>query len=366
MLLSNFSFLEKWPQLADLGTKAEEYLYSDTKAALNKLRIFGEAFARIVIDCEGLYSENLKNASLSQLLYVLKCDGSVPKELINTLHSIRISGNPASHYNPDKKSDIKQALDLLFYAYELGIWLKQTYDDYEFDPLPFQIPDRDIELGHSDIQKQIQDVTEQLQEIKSLLGNNQPAHNLPRKPDSITKQHSLEPRNQNESLTIFTVEGLRQLGFGGFITVQQFWENGTSSIPDQPGVYAVLRNSSEIPEFLPTSVGGRFKDKDPTVTIDILHKHWVDGAEVLYLGKAGGQKSRSTLKERINTYLKFGSGRKVGHWGGRLIWQLSGYENLMIAYKVLPDDEDPEILEKKLIGEFKTAFGKKPFANLRI
>jgi hypothetical protein len=38
----------------------------------------------------------------------------------------------------------------------------------------------------------------------------------------------------------------------------------------------------------------------------------------------------------------------------------------MIAYKVLPDDEDPEILEKKLIGEFKTAFGKKPFANLRI
>ena len=172
----------------------------------------------------------------------------------------------------------------------MGIWLKQTYDDYEFDPLPFQIPDRDIELGHSDIQKQIQDVTEQLQEIKSLLGNNQPAHNLPRKPDSITKQHSLEPRNQNESLTIFTVEGLRQLGFGGFITVQQFWENGTSSIPDQPGVYAVLRNSSEIPEFLPTSVGGRFKDKDPTVTIDILHKHWVDGAEVLYLGKAGGQK----------------------------------------------------------------------------
>ena len=42
-----------------------------------------------------------------------------------------------------------------------------------------------------------------------------------------------------------------------------------------------------------------------------------------------------------------------------------GYENLMIAYKVLPDDEDPEILEKKLIGEFKTAF-EKPFANLRI
>lgn len=95
-----------------------------------------------------------------------------------------------------------------------------------------------------------------------------------------------------------------------------------------------------------------------------LKLNWVADANVLYIGKAGGPNSKSTLRKRIGQYLRFGQGKKIGHWGGRYIWQLSNSDELRIAYKTLPG-EDPAITEKAMITEFQRLYGKKPYANLR-
>jgi len=162
----------------------------------------------------------------------------------------------------------------------------------------------------------------------------------------------------------FTIEGLRRDGFIGFMAIKEFWAQGYDGIPDQPGIYAILRRSLDPPVFLSVSIGGHFKGKNPTVAISILQQRWVSGTEVIYIGKAGGKKLKSTLRKRINEYLKFGQGLPIGHWGGRYIWQLEGSENLLVAYKPLLND-DPETIEKSLIKEFETVYSKKPYANLR-
>ena len=69
----------------------------------------------------------------------------------------------------------------------------------------------------------------------------------------------------------------------------------------------------------------RFKNKAPTVALDALVANWVDDAEVVYIGKA------DQLRRRLTQYADFGAGKPVGHWGGRLIWQLPSPDQLIVG-----------------------------------
>ena len=61
--------------------------------------------------------------------------------------------------------------------------------------------------------------------------------------------------------------------------------------------------------------------------------------------------------------MKFGSGKPVGHRGGRYIWQLADADDLVVCWKVL--STDPREYERQMISDFKTAHnGYRPFANL--
>jgi hypothetical protein len=114
---------------------------------------------------------------------------------------------------------------------------------------------------------------------------------------------------------------------------------------------------------LDTTTGGWFKKRNPTVSHDILTAHWVDAAHVLYIGKAGASDGSATLRSRLRQYLAFGSGKAIGHWGGRLIWHLPDSENLVVCWKITPD-EVPRAVEQRLIQDFVKSYGRRPFANL--
>ena len=158
-----------------------------------------------------------------------------------------------------------------------------------------------------------------------------------------------------------TIAGLREAGFA---SVQALCEARCKSIPEQQGVYLTVAQSRLVPKFLAKSPAGHFKGKDPTVPVSELKESWVPGAIVLYIGKAGGQKSKATLRARIKQYLEFGRGIPVGHWGGRYVWQIDEAQRLMICWKPTPE-KDPREVEKVLIGAFKQVYGKLPFANLQ-
>ena len=149
---------------------------------------------------------------------------------------------------------------------------------------------------------------------------------------------------------------IESAGFAGFMPVVELRDSKTESVPDVPGVYMVLRDSVERPDFLVRGSGGYFKGKDPNVPLSELCANWVEGANVLYIGKA------KSLRKRISQYLRFGDGRPVGHWGGRYIWQLADASELLFCWKEV--DGDPDDVETELICAFREAYGSRPFANL--
>lgn len=159
-------------------------------------------------------------------------------------------------------------------------------------------------------------------------------------------------------------EALRAAGFGGFVSVKTLRETRCSDVPSVAGVYLVLRSNPGLPKYTTKNQGGHFKGKDPSILLSELDSNWVTGALVIYIGKAGGGASQSTLRKRLWSFMRFGAGEPVGHWGGRLIWQLEDCSELILCWKptgVL----DAGAYESELIAAFARTYGARPFANLR-
>ncbi len=152
---------------------------------------------------------------------------------------------------------------------------------------------------------------------------------------------------------------LEELGFGGFLTFAALRTGRISEVPTAPGVYVVVRDEQGPPRFLKTSVGGHFKRQDPAISIDRLGSEWIENCILLYLGKA------ENLQRRINQYSEFGTGKPVGHWGGRLIWQLADSAELAVAWRRCKPGEDARAVEAELLAIFAGDLGRLPFANLR-
>lgn len=160
-----------------------------------------------------------------------------------------------------------------------------------------------------------------------------------------------------------TLDQIRKAGFEGFHVAGDLLAF-RGIIPDRAGVYLVVRDDATPPSFRDSSVAGWFKDKDPTVPVDTLASKWVADTVVIYIGKAGGGSSAATLRDRLKAYVRFGSGKPVGHWGGRYIWQLHDSAALQFCWRVTGDLDAHEV-ERVLIDEFLSEYGQLPFANLR-
>jgi hypothetical protein len=151
----------------------------------------------------------------------------------------------------------------------------------------------------------------------------------------------------------YTRSSLESIGFVGWLPWPEF---ANWNCPATGGVYVVAYNGSDSPVFLPQSPAGWFKGRDPSVTHDALSDNWVNDVDVIYIGKA------NNLHRRLKQYANFGSGRPVGHWGGRLIWQLPDPHSMLIAWRETPK-EIPRVVEKQMIDQFRETYGKPPFAN---
>lgn len=157
------------------------------------------------------------------------------------------------------------------------------------------------------------------------------------------------------------IEQIKKAGFTGFKTMKELFTD-SSAIPKIKGVYLVL-NLTKKGEFLTVGTGGHFKGKNPNVSVSELKANWVDDTIVVYIGKAGKDGSSATLQSRLRQYFGFGQGKNVGHWGGRLIWQLKNSADLVVCWKALPT-ADPRTVEADLIQDFVSKFSNRPFANL--
>jgi len=94
-----------------------------------------------------------------------------------------------------------------------------------------------------------------------------------------------------------TRNGLQHYGFRGFVP---FASLASSDVPEEPGVYCVIRPAVGEPEFRPVSPAGHYQGKDPTASLSQLEALWVSGATVVYIGKANhGGNQRRGLRKRL-------------------------------------------------------------------
>lgn len=113
----------------------------------------------------------------------------------------------------------------------------------------------------------------------------------------------------------------------GFSHAHHIYDLDLAQVPREPGVYVVLRPGDEGEvAFRNPGSAGRFRDREPNVEIELLEAGWVDGVDVLYVGKT------NDLRQRIGLLRRFGKGEPVAHWGGRYLWQLEDAAALRVAY----------------------------------
>jgi len=134
---SNFIFLDRaFPVLAQIGSTAEEYLYSDPNSCLIKLGLLGETIVNLMMQLDGIQPPSYDNTHANRIK-LLKGQGLLPREIDDILYSLRMARNKAVHANYDS---LEQCKVLMGMAHELSIWFMQTYGDWQYKPAQFVLP----------------------------------------------------------------------------------------------------------------------------------------------------------------------------------------------------------------------------------
>ena len=156
---------------------------------------------------------------------------------------------------------------------------------------------------------------------------------------------------------LLTPKHLEELGFEGFFSLSDPLAE-PNLVPAAPGTYTILRDPRQKPMFLNKNPAGWFKKKNPTLSAAELESSWVPRAHVLYVGT-----TNRTLRQRVRELVWFGNGAKIGHYGGRALWQIDGIWSARIAWKSA-DSADAGDDKRQLLEVFEAAYGSLPFANI--
>lgn len=135
---SNFAFLQKLePQFYRLGQLAERYFAEDPNTCLIKLRQLSELAAQLTASRYGL--EVFPSDNLADILRRLKFECSLPGEVGDLFHYLRIAGNQAAHGSADDHAGPLNGLKL---ARQLAIWYSRTFHNPADKFGPFAPPAR--------------------------------------------------------------------------------------------------------------------------------------------------------------------------------------------------------------------------------
>lgn len=96
---------------------------------------------------------------------------------------------------------------------------------------------------------------------------------------------------EREPELVWTRAGLEADGYEGFVL---FSELRAAGVPAEPGIYMVLRPSTEPPTFLERTVAGDHRGRDQSVPVSLLEAKWVPATEIVYVGKANAREKGVT------------------------------------------------------------------------
>ncbi len=134
--MSNFAFLNaSFPVLANFGTLAEQYCFSDSNSCLMKLGMMGETIVNLMFTYDRVPLP-YDNTAASRIDVLLR-EGLLTRDLGDILHALRKARNKATHENYASVEDGKVLLQM---AHSLSEWFMQTYGDWQYKNQPFVMP----------------------------------------------------------------------------------------------------------------------------------------------------------------------------------------------------------------------------------
>ncbi|WP_079242483.1 type I restriction-modification system endonuclease [Chryseobacterium indologenes] len=223
---SNFLFLElRYPELFTICELSEKLIHIDPSSSLSKSRLFSEKLSQLIWDFENLGSfEGNQLYRINQLFY-LDIIPDIVKEL---LHTIRKSGNKASH---DGSGSYSQALSILRNCYQLARWFYETYEDESFEEIEYKLPIDNqkisIEKLTTQLEKLSQEVVNYNSKIESI--NATPELIKERKRRSVNNARNID---KTESETRESIdEKLRLAGWECDTKILNFKKN--KSLPEK-------------------------------------------------------------------------------------------------------------------------------------
>ena len=138
---SNFSFLQDtFPVLANFGSLAEQYCYSDSNSCLMKLGMIGETIVNLIFNYDRIPFP-YDNTAVARIDTLLR-EGLITRDLSDILHALRKTRNKAVHEN---YASVEEGKTLLQMAYSLCEWFMQTYGDWNYQSQPFVMPEPQAE-----------------------------------------------------------------------------------------------------------------------------------------------------------------------------------------------------------------------------
>jgi type I restriction enzyme R subunit len=164
---SKFSFLsDNYPELFTISELSEKLYYIDASSSLAKSRLFSEKMAVLIWNFEELGFFDGNQVERINQLFFKNCIPDIVKDF---LHTIRKSGNKATH---DGNSSKSEALFVLKKCYQLAKWFYETYENDYLETEDYQLPEdtqtNTIESLNQELEKLSKEVTSYKAKIESL------------------------------------------------------------------------------------------------------------------------------------------------------------------------------------------------------
>ena len=195
---TNFSFLQQqYPNLLAISELSEKLIYIDPSSSLAKSRLFSEKLSQLVWEFEEL-GEFL--GSQNDRIYHLSNSNVAPDIIASILHTIRKSGNKASH---DGVGSFQEAHFILKKCFQLAKWFYETYEQDYIEITSYTLPEKE-DTASDALSEKLEKLSQELTDYKNKIAelNKSKEEVESRKQRSDNRARNLDLTEEDTRLTL--------------------------------------------------------------------------------------------------------------------------------------------------------------------
>lgn len=147
---------EYYPVLFNQARLAESLYHIDASSSISKARLFGEKLIRLIAKLE---VENIDGKTQVEIIQYLQNQNIFPEIVGSLFHTIRKSGNDASHNGESTKQEASFVLKKLF---TLSKWFFETYENDYIEAKNYELPPEQSKIETENLAHKLAELSEQI------------------------------------------------------------------------------------------------------------------------------------------------------------------------------------------------------------